>query len=218
MGEAETLGSAAERLRQIFTSLSHDLRAESANGDALCNAVVAAYASPTRRYHDLRHVESLLLALERFLGPPTQFPAAYWAAIYHDVVYEPLSPGNEAKSAEWAARDLNLLGAASQLIDEVRQMILATANHLDIEAEGDLAALLDCDLLILGSTPEEYDRYRHAIRAEYSAVPEDAYRFGRKIVLERFLDSPRIYRNPRIFAEYEEAARDNLEAEIAELG
>jgi predicted metal-dependent HD superfamily phosphohydrolase len=97
-------------------------------------------------------------------------------------------------------------------------MILATANHLDVEAEGDLATFLDCDLLILGATPEEYDRYRRAIRAEYHAVPDDAYCFGRRMVLERFLAAPRIYRNPRIFEQYEEPARRNLEWEISELG
>lgn len=204
------------RPREVWDELCRGAGFEPALAHELWGQIEEAYRQPHRRYHNLRHLEQVLASLGAFGPPLAEHPAAAWAAIYHDVVYEPLLPGNEAKSADWAAADLARLGASATLIEEVRGLILATANHLQVEAQGDLATFLDCDLLILASTPEEYDQYRKAIRAEYQEVPDELFRTGRRAVLERFLAAPCIYRTPRIHELHEAQARRNLERELGE--
>ena len=64
---------------------------------------------------------------------------------------------------------------------------------------------------------EDYDKYAAKIRKEYSWVPDDQYRIGRKKVLQDFLNRPRIYFTERAGKELEQQARVNIEREIARL-
>ena len=59
--------------------------------------------------------------------------------------------------------------------------------------------------------------YAAAIRREYTAVPEAAWRLGRAQVLDRFLARPRLYQTDLFHDRLEAAARANLAAEAAGL-
>lgn len=178
----------------------------------------AAYQEPHRRYHTLAHVEDCLsrLAATPGLGDHERelLVQAIW---WHDAVYDPLRPDNEARSADLAREALAAAGAPEADLAEVERLILLTKGHT-VEAGDRLGALMvSIDLSILGAEPEAYAAYARAIREEYAAVPEDIYRAGRARVLRAFLDAPVLFPDPALAETLDGPARRNLAAEIAEL-
>jgi predicted metal-dependent HD superfamily phosphohydrolase len=92
-------------------------------------------------------------------------------------------------------------------------LIRKTKTH-DAGDDADAQVLIDADLAILGADEPAYRTYAEQIRQEYAWVPEPEYWIGRRRVLQKFLDRPRIY---HILSHLEAAARHNLAAEIARL-
>lgn len=180
-----------------------------------------AYAEPHRAYHDWRHIEALLEQLAHHRAQVRIPEAMLLAVLYHDCIYDPLSKMNERDSAVRMRAELT--GRAPEpALAAAEALILATETHLlppDLEAglAADCALFLDMDLAILGAGRAAYDRYEAAIRQEYAAMPDDAYRIGRKAVLTRFLDRDRLYFTDAYRARHEALARTNLSRAIAAL-
>lgn len=139
------------------------------------------------------------------------------AVYFHDIVYDTKAKDNEEQSAQHTQNYLTRLGIPEDAASYVLTLIRATAKHEVIENDTDSAIFLDADLAILGSSEEDYDKYAAKIRKEYSWVPEDQYRIGRKKVLQDFLKRPRIYFTELAGKELEQQARINIEREIAGL-
>jgi predicted metal-dependent HD superfamily phosphohydrolase len=77
--------------------------------------------------------------------------------------------------------------------------------------DADLALFLDCDLAILGASPEDYDRYERGIAEEYARVVDpESYRAGRARFLEAFLQKPRFFFTERFHRLFDARARENL--------
>lgn len=77
--------------------------------------------------------------------------------------------------------------------------------------------LQDLDLLVLGSSPEEYKRYRQLLREEYSYLDDSSYTKMRLKVLETFLMIPTIFSTNDFKSKFEDVARKNIVNEIEEL-
>ncbi len=209
-----------DRIAALTDAAVTSLLAAGADGEqapAIAADLAARYAEPHRRYHGLAHVAELLALLG---DVPLDHRAAVELAVwYHDAVYDPSSATNEADSAALARRQLGDAAVPSAVIDEVAALVAATATHQvhDAEPPPDLGAFLDADLAVLGRSPEGYEAYRAAVRAEYAHVPEDLWRAGRRRVLADLLDHPALFRTPAFAERFEAAARRNLAAEIAAL-
>ena len=181
----------------------------------------ALYAGPGRHYHNETHIEALLrhcAAVHERLAAPAAVELAIW---YHDAVYVPLARDNEAQSAALFRRHFAGL-LAPELVTEVAAMILATERHLLPDTGppaflADCALFLDLDLSILGAPPDIFARYEAAIRQEYAAVPDAAYRTGRAAVLEGFQARNRLYFSDHFRVLLEAPARRNLAASLASL-
>lgn len=177
----------------------------------------AAYRQPHRHYHTRQHIADCLAhfdALRHEAGQPHAVELAIW---FHDAVYDPYRSDNEQASADWAERFLRGNGAPATLRDRVQALILAT-RHDAIATDHDMAILIDIDLSILGSAPDAYDEYRHAIRREYHWVPGILFRRNRRAVLGSFLRRERIYLTGHFHASHETRARRNIETELEMLG
>jgi predicted metal-dependent HD superfamily phosphohydrolase len=183
-------------------------------GYELFDDLVARYGEPHRHYHSLEHIAEVLKLLGK-LARGLDGPAIWWAAWYHDAVYDPKRSDNERASADYAETCLKSIGL-SELTATVTELILATA-HASPPATIEANVLVDADLAILGSSERRYDRYAAAIRQEYAHVHEDAYKQGRIAVLERFLARPAIYRTALLQETGEAAARANMRREIDAL-
>ena len=99
----------------------------------------------------------------------------------------------------------------------VEELVLATIAHS--APPGDLTAwaLLDADLAILGADPQAYDRYRLAVREEYAALDEVAWRAGRTAVMSGLLARDPLYRTGAARGRWEAIARANIARELQSL-
>jgi predicted metal-dependent HD superfamily phosphohydrolase len=101
-------------------------------------------------------------------------------------------------------------------IKRVETLILAT-RHAAIPTEPDAHLLVDIDLSILGRPPREFDAYEAKIRQEYAWVSDDAFRQGRRAILELFLGRRSIYQTAFFREQFEAQARENLTRSMISL-
>lgn len=182
------------------------------------------WSEPHRRYHDVAHLQDVLLSLDQLSDLGEQVRASVLlAAWYHDAVYDGVTGKDERRSAELAREELRGVGLSPGLAAEVARLVLATTpggGPPDAAACGgavvdhDAAVLRDADLFILATAPKRYAAYAAAVREEYAHVPEEAFRRGRAGILEGILAAPRIYGTATAHARWEERARANLAREI----
>jgi predicted metal-dependent HD superfamily phosphohydrolase len=136
------------------------------------------------------------------------------AAAAHDVVYDGCPGVDERRSASWASRWLARAGVGEAHVARVVELVLATAAHS--APAGDLAAWVvpDADLAVLGAEPAAYDRYRMAVREEYAALDEAAWRKGRTAVMSGLLARDRLYGTRGGRRRREARARANIAREL----
>jgi predicted metal-dependent HD superfamily phosphohydrolase len=206
-----------DQLHSSWMRLATGFGAHTAVAGKLFGTLVNAYSERTRHYHTLAHVAAMLRDLDRFRREDSDRVALEFAAWFHDVIYDTHRDDNEKRSADVAANTLRALMVPARVADRVVALVLATATHDAERSDADANLFLDVDLAILGSSEDEYARYRDAIRLEYSWVDPDRYNAGRAAVLGRFLEHDRIYHTPAIFQLLEARARHNIAFEVNEL-
>ena len=199
-----------------WTALWHRLGAQ---GDALAvfTRLAAAYAEPTRAYHNAEHIEDCLTLLDAsrgVAGQADQIEAAIW---FHDAVYVAARTDNEERSADLARASLREAQVPSETAERVGALVLET-RHGTIPQDPDAALLCDIDLSIFGRSPEAFDLFERQIRQEYAMVPELMYRRSRSEILRGFLKRASIYQTDRFRQRYENRARANLERLLTKLG
>jgi predicted metal-dependent HD superfamily phosphohydrolase len=179
--------------------------------------IISHYEAPGRYYHNLAHLADLYQWFDRYraeLKNPFCFAMAIW---FHDLIYDPTRHDNEQQSARLATELLRQWRSAPERIARVEHLILATEGHQPRSEHPDQRWFLDFDLSILGSDPARYDQYAQQIQQEYQMFPEEAYRAGRRQVIERLLRRERLYLTEAFFAEMEAQARENLRREKDQL-
>ena len=178
--------------------------------------IVSLYDDPPRTYHNLAHIVACLDVFDDVAALADAPDLVEFAIWLHDARYAPGSSTNELESARLAETMLNRMNTEPAAIARIGELILAT-RHRPEALIGDAALIADVDLAILGATCAEYAAYAEAIRAEYREVPDAVYRNGRILVLQGFLERPRIYRTDWFHSQYDAAARTNLSREIEQL-
>ena len=178
--------------------------------------LLSAHQTPERRYHDLRHLSECFEIVDAMDDlSPSERSAVELSIWFHDVVYEPTSTDNEQRSAARADRFLREAGRPD-VAPPVVEAIEMTAGHAPITRSPIIDAVHDADLGILGASPDRYDEYAAAIRAEYAHVGDEDFREGRSRILRSFLAMPHIYIRADM-ADREIEARRNLEREVRAL-
>ncbi len=183
---------------------------------SMLDALLEAWAEPHRRYHTLQHLRECLALFDEHRALAAHPGEVAIALLFHDAVYDTSRHDNEAVCADWAARILQQAGAAPDVAERVRALILAT-RHSAAPVTADERLLVDSDLAILGAEPARFDECEHQIREEYGFVPEALFRDKRAQILRGFLERPVLYATPALAARFDTAARSNLAAAIASL-
>ena len=184
---------------------------------AQADALIDRWSGPTRHYHDLRHLQSVLDALDRLTAPrhtPVEVALAAW---FHDAVYEGSAGSDEEASAVLAERVLADLGAPPDVVADVARLIRLTTDHVVAADDETGALLIDADLSILGADEATYRRYAADVRAEYAHLDEATFTRGRADVLRRLLAHQPLFRTRRGHELWQDAAQRNLTAELARL-
>jgi predicted metal-dependent HD superfamily phosphohydrolase len=186
----------------------------------LRDRLLEAHAEPRRGYHDTRHLAEVLERLDLLLDRPetagVDRDAVVLAAWFHDAVYDG-RPDDVDRSAALAEATLTASGVPAALVAEVARLVRLTLDHRP--ADDDLAGqvLCDADLGILAAGRDRYAEYVRGVRQEYAHLDDETFRSGRAEILTTLLDRPRLFHTDLARESWEEAARANLEREVAEL-
>lgn len=183
----------------------------------LRDQLAAAYAEPSRHYHDQRHLGEVLTRLDEVAAAGTAFDdvPVRLAAWFHDAVYDGERDAEE-RSAARAGHDLAEL-CPEEVVAEVVRLVLLTETHAPEDDDRNGAALSDADLAVLASEPARYAEYAASVRREYAHLSEAEWLQGRAELVRTLLDRERLFHTPLGHARWEPAARANLETELAEL-
>ena len=203
-------------LEAAWSNAWRDLQLAAPIDDTLAS-LLAHWAQAHRRYHTLQHLRECLALFDahRALAEhPGEVALAVW---FHDAVYDTSRHDNEAASADWATRVLACAGAAAEVVERVRALVMAT-RHSQGPSTPDERLLVDIDLAILGAAPARFAEYERQIRDEYGFVPEALFREKRGEILRGFLERPALFATPALSDRFEAAARANLAQAIAALG
>jgi predicted metal-dependent HD superfamily phosphohydrolase len=208
-------------MRESWVDATCSLSGNASIAEEAAADLVARYAEPHRRYHNTAHVlavlrDATLLADELGLAAHDRAIVTL-AACAHDVHYDGKPGDDERRSAEWAGTWLRRAGITGTDVSEVERLVLATIDHA--AAPTDLAAqiLFDADLAILAAQPEDYERYRRAVRAEYASVSDDAWRSGRAAVLTGLAARDPLFHTAPARKHWEQRAKANLATELSSL-
>lgn len=194
------------------------------------------YSEPHRAYHNLTHIDSCLayfagLGESAMRDPESgmfatvatddEVNAVELALWFHDIVYDPKASDNEDKSAEFMTDLLESFAVNRTTLYDAADLIDLTKTHTGFGVRGRGAkVLVDIDLSVLGANPKTYWQYEHAVRREYSFVPEDIYVRERIKVLQKFAERElvdRLFLTPLFKGVLNNQARQNLTHAIAYL-
>lgn len=179
--------------------------------DELCTY----YLHPSRHYHNLIHVHSLIKLIEKNQPHILNPQALFFAAFYHDIIYDITRSDNEFKSAELAEKRLKELHVDKQAATLTLEIIRHTAHHKKT-GSFDIDLFLDFDRSILSASREEYQQYAALIRNEYDIFSDKIYTSARAKMIAQYLDAPEIYYTA-VMKGKEQAARRNLQDELESL-
>jgi predicted metal-dependent HD superfamily phosphohydrolase len=180
-------------------------------------SLVAAYGDSSRHYHNLRHLQQVLTAVDVLAAEAADLDVVRLAAWFHDAVYDVRSTDNEEQSALLAESALTATEVDSTRVSEVVRLVRLTATHAPAPGDANGSVLCDADLSILATDPDVYAGYTRAVRVEYAHVPEDDFRRGRSAVLQQLLGLPSLFGTARGRREWEPVARANVSRELARL-
>ncbi|MCW1885056.1 hypothetical protein OKA04_09985 [Luteolibacter flavescens] len=186
--------------------------ASASEAGALWSELSSLYQEAHRHYHTLAHIAASLAELDATGESTPELEGAIW---FHDVIYDPTRPDNEAASVIWF-ENATMAWISPDSRQAIARLISATDFQLPRTSLADEMLMVDIDLAILSEDWSIYDAYRRSVRREYAHVPDDAFRAGRAKVMEHFLAQP-VYSTQR-FAGREARARENISRELAELG
>lgn len=184
---------------------------------ALLDELLAAYADPSRHYHDTRHLAEVVARIEdlRDAGAAFDPVTVILAAFFHDAVYDGERDAEE-RSAAWAEYALPAYLDRAE-VAEVARLVRLTETHTPADWDDNGCVLSDADLAILAADRERYDEYAAAVRREYAHLDDRDFREGRARVLVNLLDKPSLFHTPTARAQWEQAARANIERELTTL-
>ncbi|MCW2815628.1 MAG: hypothetical protein JWN84_3083 [Nocardioides sp.] len=179
--------------------------------------MLAAYADPTRGYHDTVHLTEVLARVDELAtaGVPFDHLPVRLAAWFHDAVYDGERDAEE-RSAAWAEADLPGL-VDDAIVREVARVVRLNESHRPEADDPAGCALYDADLGIMAADTTRYATYVAAVRVDYAHVPDDVFVEGRAAVLRDLLSKPHLFHTSYARETWEAPARANVEAELTRL-
>lgn len=199
-----------------YIELLKQYKVDSDSTERLWNEINRYYTQENRYYHNLQHLEALLLELLKVKDKIENWSVILFTLYYHDIIYKTTKKDNEEKSAQLATQRMMEIGVEKNEIELCRRQITATKSHKD-QADSDTNYFTDADLSILGKEPIIYETYCSNIRKEYRIYPNFLYKKGRKKVVNHFLSMNRIFKTKEFYDKYEEQAKFNLSNELKTL-
>ena len=167
--------------------------------DDTVESIIKHWSEPQRSYHSIDHLKDLLEMIKKLnvpTGPKDFDPQSprlidnhlfyllVITAIYHDIIYDPKSKDNEAKSAEYFKSKVKNKTLFDKIICDA---ILATKTHKTANRVSKIFNSLDMD--ILNRDYPELLKWEKGIYQEYKFYGNENYKKGRLEFLESELNN-----------------------------
>lgn len=187
-------------------------------------ALVARWSAPERRFHNLKHLLSVLARVDELTEETHEPDLVRLAAFYHGAVFTSdlaathANKGgeDEAASADVAFRELVALGVPEVRAHRVHDLVHHLARHTSDPSDPDSAVLCDADLGMLAVEPQRYKAYLEDLRSEYAHIPQRDFLRARQRILRKLLARTSLFVSP-LSERWEEPARQNVAAELARV-
>ncbi|MDQ0632228.1 putative metal-dependent HD superfamily phosphohydrolase [Arthrobacter pascens] len=183
--------------------------------DALFLDLLDRWGEEHRQYHGCTHLLAVLEALDLLTEPAEPPRTVLLAAWFHDAVYRGVAGQDEEESARLAEDRLAGTGLPDAEIEEVARLVRLTSDHRPDPGDDDGALLCDADLSVLGGDPEPYARYVAAVRKDYAHIGDADFAAGRAAVVRHLLELDPLFHSQRARELWLDAARRNLQGELA---
>jgi predicted metal-dependent HD superfamily phosphohydrolase len=183
--------------------------------DALFLDLLDRWGEEHRKYHGRTHLLAVLEALDRLTAPAPPPRTVLLGAWFHDAVYRGIAGEDEEESARLAEDRLAHAGLPAEEVEEVARLVRMTADHRPDPDDEPAALLSDADLSVLGGDPAAYARYLVAVRDDFAHVGDADFTAGRAAVVRQLLELDPLFRTARGRDLWQDAARRNLQAELA---
>ncbi|HCX84287.1 MAG TPA: hypothetical protein DHV14_03935 [Micrococcales bacterium] len=186
--------------------------------------LVSSWTSADRRHHAIRHLVDVLASIDQLAEETHDPDAVRLAGWYHGAEFTSARRASYAHKggedpiagAERARRELPTIGVPADVVDRIAAMVEQVHRHSAAASDVDAQALSDADLAGLAAEPQKYAEYLRNIRAEYAHIPAEDYLEARIAILQKLRARPRLFCSP-MGQQWEEAARENLAAELTRL-
>lgn len=187
-------------------------------------SLIDRWSAPERRFHNLRHLVSVLSRVDELTEETHDPDAVRLAAWYHGVVFDAAAKAafakkggeDETASADVAFDELVRLGVPETKARRVHDLVVHLTRHTPDPADSDSAVLCDADLAMLAVEPQRYKAYLEDVRQEYRHVPQVDFLLARQHILRKLLSRPSLFVSP-MSERWEEPARQNITAELARV-
>ncbi len=187
-------------------------------------ALIARWSAPERRFHNLKHLLSVLARVDELTEETHEPDLVRLAGFYHGAVFASdlaathANKGGEDEeaSADVAQRELVALGVPEARARRVHDLVMHLARHTPDPNDPDSAVLCDADLGMLAVEPQRYKAYIEGLREEYAHIPQRDFLRARQRILRKLLARTSLFVSP-LSERWEEPARQNVSAELARV-
>lgn len=179
--------------------------------------LVDAYNESQRHYHTLDHIEHCLSIFDQCKSLATSPDALEIAIWFHDVIFTPGEPDNEARSAD-LYQELSTGVHSVKFRALVGRLIIATLHDGCSLDDSDAGYMVDIDLSSFGLPWEDFLRDGQHLREESAQLSDAEYYRRQGDFQARLFSRPRFYQTEFFCQRYEQQARDNLKRFFAQRG
>jgi len=171
--------------------------------------LVDGYNESQRHYHTLAHIDHCLSMFDLCKSLAIKPDALEIAVWFHDAIFVPGEPDNEALSAK-LYRDLSAGVHNDEFQDLVDRLIMATLHDGRSLDDRDAGYMVDIDLSSFGLPWEDFLLDSQHLREESAELSDAEYARKQGAFRACLLSRPHFFQTDFFRQHYEQQARDNL--------
>ncbi len=175
-----------------------------------------------RTYHNARYLGRVLEhlgTLEEAAVDPDSLRVAYaYRGALEEVGWEDsgIDPIPASIPATGSLRGLSDLGVPPEKVERVAHLIEQLSTHIPDEDDLDARLMIDADMAVLAAAPQHYRAFLNGLRRESPHMDSVVFLRHRRRAIRRVLSRRHIFFSP-LGRKWDEAARENLEAELESI-
>ncbi|WP_129587595.1 HD domain-containing protein [Actinomyces minihominis] len=186
---------------------------------AFIDRIIEAWNYKGRSFHNSRYLAYVFERLDELEGAMSDPELLRLAAALRGAIEEPGWEESESQRTPAVIPalvnigDLLRLGIPSSTVERIGSLTEQLASHSPSPEDLDAKILVDADLAALAAPPQQYREFLSHFREEAPHLSEVDFLKARQKVLKLLCGQRRIFATP-LASQWEDAARENLEAEL----